>query len=543
MNIGILELVPRLGRYVVAILIAFVATGVAVPLLVGPALSRWVKTQLATHIERHFDGQVEVESLDVSVFPTIRVDGAGLKLTLRQPAGAPPLIVAKTFSAETSILRLYRGGVKDLTVSGLVITVPPNGLSSVKRKSPGSSAPIAPGSSAPALPAPTPVPSTNKPGSRGITVERITATDARLEITPDDPDGEPLVFDIDYVQLKDFSPDQPATYEAHLTNPRPRGEIVSAGKFGPWRPGAPRLTMVSGDYTLTKADMSVFNGLGGMLHSTGKFTGQLDSIDVNGEASIPDFQVETGRHPMPLTTSFHALVDGTNGNTYLKRVAAKLGKSSITASGEVAGKKGGPGKTIRLDVASSDSYLEDFIHLVVSAKQAPMLGRLVFRARMELPPGDEPVLDTLRLDGTFGIRQGRFTSDTVQNKVDELSRRGQGQPKNTGIGNVMSDFSGRYTLRNGQLNVARLQFGVEGADVVLAGSYGLRGERLDFTGELRLDATISQTTTGFKSFLLRAVDPFFKKNGAGAVLPIRISGSVGQPEFKLNLFPKKTKAD
>ena len=57
----------------------------------------------------------------------------------------------------------------------------------------------------------------------------------RLEITPDDPDGEPLVFDIDYVQLKDFSPSRPASYEAHLTNPRPKGEIVSAGKFGPWR--------------------------------------------------------------------------------------------------------------------------------------------------------------------------------------------------------------------------------------------------------------------------------------------------------------------
>ncbi len=52
---------------------------------------------------------------------------------------------------------------------------------------------------------------------------------------------------------------------------------------------------------------------------------------------------------------------------------------------------------------------------------------------------------------------------------------------------------------------------------------------------------MSQTTTGFQSFLLRAVDPFFKKRGAGTVLPIRISGSVGQPEFKLNLFAKKTK--
>jgi len=527
--------VPRRRLYLLVAVTLLAGATITGYFLVRPGMSRWVKHQLAEHIERHFDGKVEVETLDVSLFPTVRVDGTGLRLVLRQPAGAPPLIMARTFSAETSVLRLWRGNVKDLNITGLVVTVPPDGLKNVKRKK-------SDGAQAADAVAPTPVPAGNDSGNAGgITVDRITAADARLEITPDDPDGEPLVFDIGYVQLKDFSPDRPASYEAHLTNPRPKGEIVSTGKFGPWRAHAPRVTQLGGDYSLTKADMSVFNGLGGFLYSTGTFEGQLDSIRVSGDASIPDFQVETGRHPMPLETSFQARVDGTNGNTYLERVSAKLGKSSLTAKGEVAGKKGGPGKTIRLDVESNDSHLEDFIQLVVSAKQAPMHGLLAFRARMELPPGDASVLDSLRLAGTFAIRKGRFTSDLVQDKVDELSRRGQGQPTNLNIDNVLSGFSGRYTLRDGQLNIERLQFGVQGADVVLEGSYGLRGERLDFTGELKLDATVSQTTTGFKSVLLRAVDPFFKKRGAGTVLPIKISGSVGQPEFKLNLFAKKTK--
>ena len=517
---------PRRRLYLLVSAVLVIGSATASSLLIRPWLSQWVRHQLATHIERHFDGTVEVETLDVSLFPAIRVDGTGLKLTLRQTAGSRPLILARSFSVHTSVPRLWRGGVKDLTVSGLVITVPPDGLASAKR---------------PKAPQAAPAPAQETSGNAGgITIDQITAADAKLEIMPDDPNGEPLLFDIDYVRLKDFSPSRPATYEAHLTNPRPKGEIVSAGKFGPWRAREPRLTMVSGDYSLTRADMSVFKGLAGMLHSTGTFQGELQAIEVNGQASIPDFQVETGKHPMPLETSFRALVNGTNGNTYLERVAAKLGRSSITASGEVAGKKGDPGKTIRLEVESNDSRLEDFIQLVVSGKQAPMQGRLAFRTRMELPPDDRSVLDSLKLAGTFNIRQGRFLSDAVQDKVDELSRRGQGQPKNAEIDNVLSGFSGRYTLRDGQLNVSRLQFGVQGADVVLAGSYGLRGERLDFTGELRLDATISQTTTGFKSLLLRAVDPFFKKRGAGAVLPIRISGSVGQPEFKLNLFAKKT---
>lgn len=535
MNFGTRFPVARRRRYLLIALTLVGGALIAGYWSVRPGLSRWVKHQLAEHIERHFDGNVEVETLEVSLFPTVRVDGTGLELVLRQPAGAPPLITAKAFSAETSVLRLWRGGVKDLTVTGLVVTVPPDGLRNVKRKKSG-----APQAAAPAQPVPLPA-DPDSPKTSGITVDRITAADARLEITPDDPDGEPLVFDIDYVQLKDFSPSRPASYEAHLTNPRPRGEIVSAGKFGPWRADAPRLTQLGGDYSLTKADMAVFNGLAGFLYSQGTFEGQLNSIEVNGDASIPDFEVETGRHPMPLETSFVARVDGTNGNTYLERVSAKLGESSLTASGEIAGRKGGPGKTIRLQVDSTDSRLEDFIHLVVSARQAPMRGHLAFRTRMELPPGDASVLDALRLEGTFSIRKGRFTSDLVQDKVDELSRKGQGQPKNLAIDNVLSGFAGRYTLRDGQLNISRLQFGVQGADVVLEGTYGLRGERLDFTGELKLDATVSQTTTGFRSVLLRAVDPFFRKRGAGTVLPIRISGSVGQPEFKLNLFAKKTK--
>jgi hypothetical protein len=42
-------------------------------------------------------------------------------------------------------------------------------------------------------------------------------------------------------------------------------------------------------------------------------------------------------------------------------------------------------------------------------------------------------------------------------------------------------------------------------------------------------------TTGWKSLLLKAVDPFFKKDGAGAVLPIKITGTKSDPHFGLNL--------
>jgi hypothetical protein len=43
---------------------------------------------------------------------------------------------------------------------------------------------------------------------------------------------------------------------------------------------------------------------------------------------------------------------------------------------------------------------------------------------------------------------------------------------------------------------------------------------MDFRGELRLDAKLSETTSGIKSFLLKLVDPLFEKDDAGAVVPV-----------------------
>ena len=42
--------------------------------------------------------------------------------------------------------------------------------------------------------------------------------------------------------------------------------------------------------------------------------------------------------------------------------------------------------------------------------------------------------------------------------------------------------------------------------------------------------------TGFKSVLLKAVDPMFKqKDGSGSVIPIKIAGSRNAPEFGLDV--------
>jgi hypothetical protein len=76
---------------------------------------------------------------------------------------------------------------------------------------------------------------------------------------------------------------------------------------------------------------------------------------------------------------------------------------------------------------------------------------------------------------------------------------------------------------------------VPGAHVSLDGQYDLPSGRIDFTGTAKLDATISQMTTGWKHVLLKPVDPLFKRDGVGTVLPIRISGTRGSPSFQLDI--------
>jgi hypothetical protein len=510
----------------VAIAVGLLVAGlVAGPIVMRPLLTRWVWNQLSAQLERTFDASLSVESFDVAVFPTVSVIGTGLRLNMRDRPDAPPIISVPQFTVSTSLTRLWNGNIKSVVVDGVMIAIPSDMRPSLKPQA-GIDPPAAPGSKPPRRLPP-------------LTVDLIQSNHATLVIAPNNPAGVPLVFDIELAKLVEFSTTEPTRFEARLMNPKPRGAIAATGKMGPWLSDDPRKTRVEGDYTLTKADMSVFNGIGGFLDSTGRFNGALDALGVEGTATIPDFSVETGKHPMPLVTSFKARVDATNGNTYLDRVSAKLGNSPIEAVGEIAGRPGRKGKTIRLNVKTQSAYLDDLILLVVNQRPTPMRGRLILNARMELPPGDQPVIDTLKLNGQFTIQRGSFSSDTVQDKVDELSRKGQGQPKDMSIDNVLSEFSGQFALKNGVLDLPNVQFIVRGAEVRLAGSYELRGERLGFAGELRLQAKISQTTTGFKSVLLKVIDPFFSKHGVGAVIPIKVGGTVSSPEFGLNMFGGK----
>ncbi len=119
--------------------------------------------------------------------------------------------------------------------------------------------------------------------------------------------------------------------------------------------------------------------------------------------------------------------------------------------------------------------------------------------------------------------------------MQELSRRSQGKSKEDPLGRVMTSLRGKFSIDNGRLTLPDLTFEVPGASVKLRGTYGLASSAMDFRGTLRMKATVSKAVGGFKSIFLKPFDPLFRKQGAGAVLPIKITGTRDAPKFGLEV--------
>jgi hypothetical protein len=272
-----------------------------------------------------------------------------------------------------------------------------------------------------------------------------------------------------------------------------------------------------------------------MLSSKGEFKGILERIDVDGTTTTPDFGLGVDGNPVPLDTKFHAIVDGTTGNTMLDPVHAKLGNTVIVARGGVFRVPGSKYRRIQLEATSSGGRVEDLLKLAVKAPKPPMTGDVSLKTRIDIPAGTGPIAQRLKLDGRFEIKEAQFSELNIQNKVAALSHRAQGHPEVNTPGDVASNFSGKFVLGDGVMTLSELTFGVPGAKVNLDGTYALHDQAVDFKGALRLDAKISELTTGWKSILLKPFNRLFEKDGAGTYLPITISGTGSAPHFGIDM--------
>jgi len=485
-----------------------------------------LKAKVVESLSAQFDSRVELEEFHVSLLHRLSVSGGGLRLYPLHIPASHPLIAVKQFSFYTTWKELLHSPVRvdRVHVSGLQIYLPPkserSNLPPVRRRSSGMK----------------------------VFIGELISDDALLVLETDKPGKAPLQFNIRQLHIASIVPDQPMKFYAVLINPKPVGDIDTHGEIGPFDADSPAETPVRGEYAFYNADLGPLKGIGGTLSSNGQYQGPLDRISVDGTTTTPNFSLDVAGRPVPLNTKFHAVVDGVNGDTYLQPVDAWLLGSHIVAKGDVVRTLNVPGHDIRLDVTVEPARIQDVLELGTKDKTPLMTGDMQMHTSFHLPPGQGVVLDRLRLAGAFALKDAHFTNDQFQSKVDELSLRGQGQakeakqesqaikdgdPEAASQANVASTVRGDFNFGDGRIALKGLEYRVPGADIALDGTYTLSGEQFAFKGSARLDAKISQMVTGWKSLLLKPVDPFFSKHGE-TVVPIQITGTRSKPHIGLD---------
>jgi hypothetical protein len=489
-----------------------------------------LRSTIIQTLSARFNSKVELDGFHVALFKGLQVSGEGLRIfgetdPNNHEPGIQPIIDVGKFSFGMKISDFLRRPmhVDTVYVSGLRINLPPREQRAQVRRMGAQGGRVA------------------------IIVNTFTFEDAHLIINTLRPGKLPIEFDIASLKMSRVGENKPLRFEAKLTNPKPTGQILSAGYFGPWRAEDPRETPVTGTYSFSHADLSTIKGLGGMLSSTGKYGGTFQKITVDGVTDTPDFRLATCARPVPLHTGFHAIVDGSTGDTYLQPVRAKVLDTWLVANGSVVKQNNPQGHHVRLNVTIESGRIDDLLKLAVRAQPA-LTGTVQLKTRFDLAPGSEDVSKRLKLAGDFQVAEADFSDNAIQNKINLLSLRSSGKPKLATAGGTytaQSDLSGTFDLEEGVISFSPLQFRVPGAAVALIGNYSLDGSGLEFHGTARMDATLSHMVTGWKALLLKPVDPFFRKNGAGTEVPVRVSGTKSQPHFALDFHhkPDRNSAD
>ena len=482
---------------------------------------------------QHGEWGVWAEGRGLRIWPPAQVEGVAVPAA---PQPGKPLIQLDGFRFHAPLR--YRPGVpvhvSEVRLTGLNVDLPPRShfqhLGMISGASGAASS------------------SPSKTGTPLVSfkLDSIECNGAHLVIETSKPGKLPTEIAIARFMLTGITADGAMNFDAELTNPKPRGTVHTSGHFGPWQVSDPGESPMVGDYHFDHADLSDFKGIAGMLNSTGHYQGTLRNLTVDGETDTPDFRLSQFGNPVVLHTRFHAKVDGTNGDTWLDPVDATLGSSHFVARGQVvrliAADAGGRlhsiGHDIALKVNVDRARIEDFLRLT-SREPTPLLtGDVTLKTTLHIPPGPAPVHERLQLKGSFALDQAQFTSAKVQSRIQELSLRGQGRPddvKSANAANVRSHMEGDFEMARGVLTLPALEYAVPGAQIELKGTYVVDGGALDFLGTARMQATVSQMVGGWKGFLLKPADRFFKKDGTGAQIPIHIRGTSKDPDFGIDL--------
>jgi hypothetical protein len=487
--------------------------------------AKWPFTReaMTKRLERASSAQVEMRGFHSTYFPfpgCVAED-----VVFRQKASAAgqapsePVITIRKLTIESTFSGLLSkpGRIRRIIADGLRIHVPHGGANLQGESGSGNDQTI---------------------------IEELRADNALLELATGQTGENKLVFQIHHALFHDIGGRNAVPFQVSLHLPIPPGEVESSGSIGPWRDqkGTVRSTAISGKYVLARADLGVFKALGGIVFSRGEFSGNLESLNVAGMTDTPNFEVKESGHQFHLSTQFRGVVDMQNGDLVLPSLEARLGNSNLIANGSVSGKP----KTVTLDVTHGQE-IQDLILLFSNAKASPVLGPVVFQTQVVLPSEHRPFKERVHLTGNFSINRARFTSTNTQKNVDQLSERAEGKQDKqkdydqdddkNGFERVLTDLKGDVVMKDGIATFSPVSFAVPGAAADMKGTYSLLNKRVDMRGKMRMLATVSQATTGAKSIFLKILDPFYKKKkkGAGAEVPITMTGTYGNTHFSAGL--------
>lgn len=515
-------------------------------------------------LEGVFGNTVKIGSYHRTYFPHPGFVASHLTILRRENPGDQPLGTVETISAESywSDFIQFRNRVRLVEVTRLHLLLPEPGTSLPPSATSRQAHPEQGSSSEPTLEKPAAghpakreaSPSAGHaaqpeagrqagtgPGGLQFTgpqtpIGRLTAHNSTLDIAR--PDGGRYTFAIRNLELLNMERGRVWHYSVDMENALPAAHIAAKGDFGPLKPGLFGATPLSGQFTVKQLKLSNVGTLRGNLSASGHFEGKMQTIKGEAISDTPDFAVGSG-HPTPVHGSIRFIVDALNGDVFMTQLEVQSGQTVIRAHGQVAGSP----KITELEIAMDKGRVEDVLR-PFSKRQVPVDGPATLHAHAYVAAPGKPFLERLQLVGHFDAPAEVSTEKAIEQKLSAFSRRevenaqDPRKPAPPPGADAISSIQGPATIRKGVISTPGIVFRIPGASATLHGTFALEDQAVHLAGTLEMAAGISHAVAGWKSVVLKLLQPvlFHRHRRPGSSIPIVVVGTGGHYTVKQNVM-------
>jgi hypothetical protein len=507
----------RNGRRWIIAGIIFVGVVLAAAIVIAyewPYRHRKIKPML----EETFGCQIQMRQYHRTYFPSPGFVARGITLRRRTALNLPPIATVEELYVQSNWtdFLMFRQRVSLFQIVHVHLVLPPP-------NSPESRQEFPPGSSSDFEGPQTPI-------------QHFEVRDMRLEVRR--AAGGSYVFPVSELHIENMKAGRPWTYAVAMGNAIPTGNIVASGQFGPLgkNPGA---TPVSGQFRFTRVNLHDVGNIRGIASAFGTFRGPLGALQTEATTAVPDFAVNRGI-ATPVAGALRCIVNGLNGDVLFQNMELRVGTTLIHASGKVDGSPHATNLDIDVKAGRVQDVMRPFLH-----RDVPVTGAVSLQAHAYLAPVRAgPFLHRLHITGTFSVPQERLTDTKAEKSLTAFSQRAQGAEADDAeqaaqTTDAVSSLAGPAEIADAVVTTRGLTFQVPGADARLHGTFNFRTEAVHLTGKLAMRADLSHAATGFKSFLLKPLAPFFHKHHAGALISIAVTGTPGKYQVQQDIGHRK----